>query len=940
MFRYYQKTDDQKARWETTPDRKNFIDQLLADKAPMITILAVNQQIAEVKESDEFDPTTLRYRGPLYFDIDSDDLNKSIVSVRKLISKLQALDVSDEDIWVWATGKKGFHIVIDQKVFNGGGRNVRALPWVYRDMAQQLYVDNLDMVVYSCGRGRMWRTPNIKRANGKYKVPLTIPEVESITVEMYDRLVSAPRNLPQTNSGRVCAKLAEIYELAKLNVQKYIATLATVTEVPEEELSNFSDEDGCIQALITQGDKDNSNFNQAALQLAAYIKSKYKKEEVSSWISLVETMAENVKSATYKSKYDKVQHIKGAVYRAFADKHFVFSRRALFAVIKPCGDCPICKQGDGKGEEYGSFDLIEARDQGYFAVYSKAEKQLTTFTLDPICFHTEDAEFDSRVRTGIVADVVWTDNDGTHCRHRMTLLDTAWLSRGNFVKAFLGVGNIAVYLNDNELQRLKNSVFGQMTSVTEIHQVPSYGIHWHKVGSKKSLVYVEPAFSITSSGEQGTHALKSGSADAQQCPPNFYEVSPAKPGDEKVAEVIRHLCNINDPIVVAQILGWTAACMLKPQLITILNQFPLLNLYGNAGSGKSKTAHLFGYLHGCDYEMEYGPLGLENTTPYAISAMVASSTTVMRIIDECNPSTVKKATYEKFTGVAKSAWQSMEETKGSIGSRGDDSGPIIRKMRLSGPIAYLSEQKPDRPAIRERSVMVGFSKHNRNVEGRSASFMHTYRNRHLLMQVGKQMVTESLSTHPNWVHEQMSFFAPKVPEELDQRPHYSFCVVLMGLEFFKRTLKAMAIDCQKELDALTEALLQHLNKNTKSIIAEKSRSEADIIIESLGVLAAQPHDAPICLRPEEHYFVRGGDLILDPVRIQPEYAKWVKQIGDILVVKSPQMMTSVLEGELYFKGITVDPKNLENPQPFVKLDRELIKKRGINVFAFKVVEEV
>ena len=38
------------------------------------------------------------------------------------------------------------------------------------DIAYELYVDTLDLRVYSGRKGRMWQTPNVKRESGKYNV--------------------------------------------------------------------------------------------------------------------------------------------------------------------------------------------------------------------------------------------------------------------------------------------------------------------------------------------------------------------------------------------------------------------------------------------------------------------------------------------------------------------------------------------------------------------------------------------------------------------------------------------------------------------------------------------------------------------------------------------------------------------------------------------------
>ena len=68
-------------------------------------------------------------------------------------------------------------------------------PAVYREIAHYLYVNNLDLRVYTAKRGRMWRVPNIERTIGLYKVALTPTEALSMTPELYLDLCSTPRFL-------------------------------------------------------------------------------------------------------------------------------------------------------------------------------------------------------------------------------------------------------------------------------------------------------------------------------------------------------------------------------------------------------------------------------------------------------------------------------------------------------------------------------------------------------------------------------------------------------------------------------------------------------------------------------------------------------------------------------------------------------------------------
>jgi hypothetical protein len=932
MYKYIQTTTEKKTAWRACPDDNKWAHMIEA--APMTTILAVGQMIEYAENDEDFDTKSLRYRGPLYFDIDSQDINASIQSAIELCSHLMAEGVQPQDLQIWATGKKGFHILIDQQVFGQGKTKCFvALPWIYREMAQSLFVENLDMVVYSGGRGRMWRTPNVQRENGQYKVPLTFAELEQLNPQKYEKLCSESRELEYKYSGMPSLGLTNLFDQAQKAVHQQIMEFQGHEQIDEELLAEFSAEDGCIQKLVTKGDKDGSNFNQAAMQLAAFVKVKYTIDDRDGWMALARTMAKNVTSGSYRSEADRLRHIKGAIFRAFKDQNFVFSRRALFKVIRPCGDCLICKTQDGESVEMGELDFIEARPTGYFAMFKAGEKQLTTFTIEPTTFYTAETEESGKLRTGVSAKVLWLNREGHSCSHTHMIPDDAWNSRSSLIRAMNGIGNCAVYANDAEIQRLRHSIFRDIDMIGEIHEVKASGFHWYRIGASKSMVYVEPSFSLTSSSEIGTHKLV---VDNIQAPPTLFAANGVENQDQEMADVIRALCKINDPHVVAQCLGWTVACFLKQQIITKLNQFPLLNLYGNAGSGKSKTAHLMGYLHGCDYEMRDSPLDLETTTPYAITAMVASSTTVVRIIDEVNPSLVPRRVYDKFVGVAKAAWAGLEESKGTLSSR-PDRGAAVSKVKLTGPILYLSEQPPERPALRQRTVMVGMSQRQREVPGRESNFMYAFEMRHRLADLGKEMVATALRTTQRPVHTIMAKYAPRVPTAVGTRAHYSYTVVLTGLEWLQTVTDTLELGVHDEIQELIDGLLEWLCEEQDNISKEKSRSESDIVIEAMSTMAAQPSSVAERLIPGLHYFRRGNELMVDTQLAFPMYAKFSRSIGDRPVVANAGQLRTLLRGENYHLGD--GPHPTREGTSVTRMDLLGMRTKGIQINNFREEDE-
>jgi len=189
MFRYYQTSE--KTEWKPIKECSSVTAEAIKNGAIKLTVLALSEEITEDTEKAE-----VKYKGPFYADIDNkEDVSGAAQSVLLLRESLLSRDIEDSQIQLFASGSKGFHVIVHEKNFSSG-RAIKLLPKVYQEMALQLYVPGLDMQVYSMGKGVSWRLPNIKRENGKYRVTVTVDEVLKIVTggrEAYDVLVSKPK---------------------------------------------------------------------------------------------------------------------------------------------------------------------------------------------------------------------------------------------------------------------------------------------------------------------------------------------------------------------------------------------------------------------------------------------------------------------------------------------------------------------------------------------------------------------------------------------------------------------------------------------------------------------------------------------------------------------------------------------------------------------------
>ncbi len=189
----------------TPSDRPDLLQRLASDHLPAFrTVLGATQFGADGK------PTHLI--GPFYADFDG-DLPETCENFKVFLRKLQEHDVDLDQVRLYASGGRGFHCEVPQAVFTPTPGAVENLHRIYREMAFGLFVDTMDIRVYSVKR--QWRVPHVKRENGLFKVPLTVAEALAVTPENYAELCAAPRPFPPLKTPTLAGGLAALYVKAR-----------------------------------------------------------------------------------------------------------------------------------------------------------------------------------------------------------------------------------------------------------------------------------------------------------------------------------------------------------------------------------------------------------------------------------------------------------------------------------------------------------------------------------------------------------------------------------------------------------------------------------------------------------------------------------------------------------------------------------------------------
>lgn len=893
LFRYAQL--EEKGKWIEvleTPDIDKKLKEMGAVRA---TVLAVSEAIR-----DDTDKDNIKYKGPLYFDIDSADLEQAIVSTQELVQKLRELEVPEEAIKVYCSGKKGFHVFVPEKVFSDNKRAVKSLPAIYMELAKDLYVHGMDFQVYSGNKGRMFRPENGRRDDGAYRVRITLAELTNMTPALYKQVVQAPRQLPFPEvNGAKSHMLAALYERAKATAHKK-ATLRD-TALPVEELKPYAeDPPACIPALIqSSGDV---HFNQAGLQLAAFIARagvpRYKAT------ALMDELASKKESTTYHSFNRRKIHLEGLVKYTQNKQSVQFSCAAMRSLVgkKCCLDCPLKAKTLG-GRGMNDMPAVLARPDGYFIAGQNEDRRISTFTLHPLEVYVEQGQGGRTPRRTHTSMQIQAGGDilGT-----IVFDETGWRSKAELLKQMEGIGNLGFLGSDADVQKIKIACYSTgEDEVEEITKVHSVGIFESatNVSGQKIYTYVEPGLSVNSYGIQGTHEFHGRSSPE----PTIRATARPEPGDPVILKTLQDLLRINSPLVIAQLVGWHSLCHIKTQVMSLYGQFPSLNLWGNAGSGKTMTSSLMACLNGVDYGSTGNPLLLSSTTAWPVIEAASSTTTIPRIFEEFNRSKIKKhGMYEHCLEIIKAAWNNHPVSRGRVRSSRASGSSLtnaeVVEVHITAPLVICSEQAPEEPALQQRMIQVELS--NKTRQGCDQHFYEAISHRQQVLSFARALTMTALKTKEDWVAERLQAGYERVPSEVNDRSRLAYGLLFVGLDYLEGVGHSLNFDLTEDITELKHELEAHLDTSRQEISQAKVWSEVDNVLRMVADMAQLGiQDSGLSpLIPGRHFLLipERDELILDMQVIFPLLQRWMKQTGNDSVFQSMSQLVPLMKSEDYW----------------------------------------
>lgn len=346
----YWKEEAAERTWKTIPDTPEAVAEAVRLGAMFISTPALSEMY-----SDKYpDKEIMRY-DDLLLDFD-DKLNpaNALRDLRILIGHLdETYNLNPYSIALWCSGGKGFHARIPAGCLGSQAGDVY-LPLIYKKMAVQwkvsLELPSIDTGIYCTKRGNMFRIENVKRSNCRYKVPITLDELQSLDFPALWELSKNPREIEpveeEEDVSAMCEDLATLYQGCKEQVH---AEIAEQKKQPPVDLKIIGRLQGkvapCVNYILTSYPKTaKTNFNTLVMNLVKYFQNTG--SDLNNTLHVVESFLKGYPHSTsYTSYNERLKHFKEqwAYHQGRTDSHFNCSYIKGYGLKGSAFDCKECQ---------------------------------------------------------------------------------------------------------------------------------------------------------------------------------------------------------------------------------------------------------------------------------------------------------------------------------------------------------------------------------------------------------------------------------------------------------------------------------------------------------------------------------------------------------------------------------------------------------------------
>lgn len=796
--------------------------QLISQKKPAFTtILAADYDFEGDVTAERM--SKVKYKGDLYVDFDAKDLEEVIPQFQKFLRNLQKeYDFDLNQAKLFASGGKGFHLTIPMACFVTKPSNTgyQYLPAIFKEMIFAMYFDTVDMAVYTARKGRMFRTANVERPDkpGVFKVPLTVDEAFSMTPELYRSLCGSVRMDVIPSAPTVNLDLAIEFEKA-VNKVTEATKVKKKSKVDANLIKSFKGQFPPSVVTLMEGKhiRENVGFQKIALQLSLLAHTLGKSEE--QLLEACEGLCKNHSSdgQRYNTPGKRTREL-ARMYQYMQDNPcYEFSMGGIRALIDEQVDVTDLRDG---GTDFGE-------DMTHIEPPPPMEGEF----YDPAMEPEEEDDADEVINLGIkittkgiwrkseegmqkvcalglgnprlLKDLTTNDHigyevdtyiDGKPLGPKFLTMDT-FLSRQKFMQFTLSVGGVGMSATDQHIGGMADILrFSASKRDQIVYTTPREGLDvivTHE--GEVTVAWVDRHGVSTRHGIDPNFKLRT---TWTENPYGDYKTDLRKAPDlvdsDNSREFFKCLLDVNDPQVVAKLLGWFVASFFCQIIRYKMRQFPLLMVEGQAGSGKSTLTTLIAGMH--YWRTDPKKLSAANQRVFGLEVALSSTASLPMILEEFKPREMKKDAVDRIRDALRHNYEGQTALeRGRVSMNTGQSQLETRGPLNAAPIVFVGEAPELQAAIQDRVVHISMSHDGQ--KHRSKNLMFCQANREYLSSFGRSVVNFALRCEPDEVAAELYADIAQVTDSIGKdtqglhRVIFNNVVTRFGLTVMKNVLE-------------------------------------------------------------------------------------------------------------------------------------------------------
>ena len=812
---YYQKTPESEWHFAESKHREKVLEQ---DPA-FTTILDLNRIVDDDITGAELDE--ISYQGPLYFDFDSEDIDYVLKPFKSFLTKLESMGVNLNQCKLYATGGRGFHVLIPMELFveKPTGRGFKFLPQIYKEMAWDMAVDTLDLRVYSARKGRMFRTENVQRTNGKYKVRITTHEAKTMTAELYDELTSAKRFInEEPQQAEFNLTLSALFAKSGDKVRNKISSRKSKKD--DKLVAQFNNQFPPTFESIAKGENiaKGVGFQRIATQLAITAVTLGKSE--TELLKACEGLIQNHESdgRRYNTPAKRSKELSRMFYYMLDNPCYDFSAGGLISLLEDKGkaqdlqlqpELPDGAEMDESDEELEFDDDIvkgiRLNRTGIFQRYYDKDseewrvRRLSELGLDGITqvcflegFEVKGFEFDTYING--------------HYKGRRAVSINNFNTVTGLQQALGSRDAAAIQVNEAQARGMLD-IFRKKAEIEKrvVIALPREGVDVIQIPSSSPDRRFQDVVLYVSRGPEGVIPLRDDykfKLEGLRSLDGEFKVdlldAPPLENTTRSQTFFHEFFKLYPTHIMARVLGYYLACHLSQIIRHRFGKFPMLQIYGTAGAGKTAIGQLMANLH--TYKQKVPVFSAGATTGFALRAFLESSASIPVMFDEYKVSELGTRRVAEFNQVMRNNYTGNSSSQGFVQRDVGQSQVIISRQASTAPLVFLGEQLEEQTAILDRSITVNM---NTRMESRGTPADRERKERYHQV---KQDI-EDMGYLGSWglmcVHALVSMDTQEFVKTVNNfirdldlnltragsdRPVFNNAVILTGLEFGKKIL--------------------------------------------------------------------------------------------------------------------------------------------------------